>query len=731
MTDSIIQTLGNCPDPAVSIQPPVIQKTTEIEFRTGMCLEIQGKKYRCLNVTPSYLILCEMDCTRLNLTFISPTSAQRYLLNGTGQIIQDFIPVLDIMSIKEKFQNEFYYRRDVMTRIVNHYGPDFLDLNGKKPKPFLEEILSTEKITRKLLHKLLIRYLQSGMADYALVDKRWVRYFNRNNDKDEKPKPKSDMHIHFDWGIDYIKSKKGKASVMDAYLKMSWEFYSQTISDDKKIKRVLLPADQRPTYKQFLYYYNKVVSAKEKEIIKTSQAEYRNNKRLFTGSSSTGVYGAYDMLEMDACEIDLALVNEHNNTVGSPVVYVLIDVATRALTAVSASFENNSVTGFMSCLCNLNEDKRTLLVSHGIDDYDPKAWLTGYRPRAIRMDNGADFRSNRVGEVLRSFGIERVLVSPRSGSLKGVVERSFRDFQEKIRPSTADFGYRSKGYGSDHNREATLTMHDFKAMLYNWVLCHNTIVNEGLELSRDMIRQKIAPIPCEVMDYMINAKKPLRFPVGDEFLTKILSKGTANITRSGIEFHKLIYFPENDQSLIDMIERLCVMDNSSIHILYDEQCIDRVFYVSSGRLTEIPLNLKSGLQYTYAGMTFKEVDDMFEDMKEIMEQSKERTQQARAKLLAKNDSIVEKAIQEKYANSKDIRKNRAEEKQRINKKDALSKRFRSEGAKQPETPALPEPIKSLSDSVTKTETTNKPNKKLTLEEKIKRIGELANEFYED
>ena len=118
--------------------------------------------------------------------------------------------------------------------------------------------------------------------------------------------------------------------------------------------------------------------------------------------------------------------------------------------------------------------------------------------------------------------------------------------------------------------------------------------------------------------------------------------------------------------------------------------------------------------------------------KSLTKQALESTEQNKAEMLAENDALVEKARQNKYADENNLRKNRAAEKTRINKEDALSKRFAPtvEVDKQPETAEQPEIVKSLPDPEKKFETSSEPviKTKLTLEEKIAQIGKLANEY---
>ena len=93
--------------------------------------------------------------------------------------------------------------------------------------------------------------------------------------------------------------------------------------------------------------------------------EYRNQKRLLTGTSLNGVSAPCDIVEMDACELDISVVSatDRSKAVGSPVVYFMIDVFSRLILAASISFDNNSILAMTNCLASLVEDKEELLKS--------------------------------------------------------------------------------------------------------------------------------------------------------------------------------------------------------------------------------------------------------------------------------------------------------------------------------------------------------------------------------
>lgn len=141
---------------------------------------------------------------------------------------------------------------------------------------------------------------------------------------------------------------------------MNYKYYSETKIINGATTVGLMPESQRPTYNQFYYYCSKHITEQEKDLIKTSAAEQRNNKRLLTSDSLHGVYGPGDMVEIDACEADVSLVSsaDSNKTIGRPIVYFMIDVYTRAIIAMSVAFDNNSILGVTNLFLNLADNKK-------------------------------------------------------------------------------------------------------------------------------------------------------------------------------------------------------------------------------------------------------------------------------------------------------------------------------------------------------------------------------------
>ena len=54
-------------------------------------------------------------------------------------------------------------------------------------------------------------------------------------------------------------------------------------------------------------------------------------------------------------------------------------------------------------------------------------WPTGIRPAVIKMDRGSDFISDEVTRIAGELDIDLEHVTPRSGSLKPLVENFFKN----------------------------------------------------------------------------------------------------------------------------------------------------------------------------------------------------------------------------------------------------------------------------------------------------------------
>lgn len=372
----------------------------------------------------------------------------------------------------------------------------------------------------------------------------------------------------------------------------------------------LLPETQRPTYRQFYYYCHKNLTKKDKDIIKTSKQEQRNNKRLLLSDSLKGVEGPGDLVEIDACEIDVSLVAETNREqcVGRPIVYAMLDVYTRSIIAVSIAFDNNSNLALTNLFLNLGDDKVKYCKRYGID-ITSDMWKSNIIPNRIRCDRGCDFKSKEFEKICNRLVIQRELVSGGSGSLKGSIEQIFRQIHLAQNLVLENYGMIEKRHDSNHHRESTLTLSEYIPILLNYILKHNQEYMSTYKCTKEMIKLGIKPIPSNIWDYGCEKYGSPR-PIVDryQYMYDLMIEKKGVLTRKGIVFNGLYYINIDDKELLnDMIK----VENKRIpfRLRYDPRSVDCIYYVRNSKLYIANLNEDMTSNLDYLGMTFKELED--------------------------------------------------------------------------------------------------------------------------
>ena len=413
--------------------------------------------------------------------------------------------------------------------------------------------------------------------------------------------------------------------------------------------------------------------------------EYKNDFRLLTGSSETGVYAPFDLVEMDAVEFDVSLVDvdHYYLTVGRPIIYLMKDVLTRMIVAASIGFDNNSNVGCISCFANLNEDKINLFAEYGIIVDNELYWVTGYKPRKLRFDNGSDFISKQVGAICQTLDIQRDIVSPGTGSYKGVIERSFHDAHQKLNKHFVGIGHIYEGPNPTYHKDATLIIHEFIKMFFNYIILYNTSPNSGIQLSKDMTEKGVLPIPAMIMKYYLGLSSPDLLPKGDSFLMALLNRGTARISRDGLTFKNLNFLNKDDEDLNELMEKAGTK-RVPFKILYDPRSINMIYYVKDNKLERAKLNTLYKQQRTYFGMTFQEVEKMQERQKELYKEAKESSIGTRLGINESNKEVVTSAKSRKKkvkSSTKNMKENREKAKQKRSRELALEGRIGPEAEK--------------------------------------------------
>lgn len=654
-------------------------------------------RYRIIYVSVNDIVLCEMDTTKFVLVSLSYMQMVELLQEHSFAISEDKGIVFDENRLSESVKTKYIRNRDMMNEVIAAYGPTFLELSGKKPKKQLYEILEKYNYSSSTFWRLCVKFFQSGMKSYSLLDgKTWSNVKGKELKRTAKSGKRSEyvdsgivvndeVREHFEDAINNYKKGRNK-SFRSAFDWMNYKYYSETKIVNGATTVGLMPESQRPTYNQFYYYCHKHITEQEIDLIKTSAAEQRNNKRLITSDSLHGVLGPGDMVEIDACEADVSLVSrtDSNKTIGRPVVYFMIDIYTRAIIAMSVAFDNNSILGVTNLFLNLADNKKEYCSRYGMGFDDDAIWPSNIKPRRIRVDRGSEFKSKEFRRICNELGIELQIVSGASGSLKGVVEQSFHQMHSRQNEHLEDNGLIEKRYDSNHHKEATLNIEQYTKMVINFVLMHNQQYDKNYPLTREMMDKKIQPIPAILWKYGASKIEPSRIQDKDQYLYTLMTPVNAKLSRRGISYNGLWYLAEDDKQLSKEMFRAGTK-KVPFEVRMDKRSVGAVYYIRNGKLIKAPLNEMITGNIDFAGLTEKEWNDYRKGKHQLDAHGRIQNEDLSAFNYSVNQEIVASAQKDTYSDKKNMRVTRELEKQKVSHDNNIEQRIQNE-----ETKTLPE-----------------------------------------
>ena len=668
-----------------------------------------GKQYRILAIFDGNIITCQIGTTALAVFYLLETEVDKDIADGVYVVESDDFKVIDPElyftnpdpEVKQKKIKRFQSYKAVCSAVYSEYKYKLYELTvSGKQKDFVKRLCVEHNISRQTFWKFFTRYLQSGLQDISLIDQRGrtkktsenrsvsAGKKKRNGEAaylvTEEDKKKFQKYLRL-----YLKSEV--KTLEEAYLDLVDHEYSvkvktidrdgNTVSKDK-----VLPSNQRPTRRQFFYYIRTHSTVKDRQEAKQTKPVVRNNARVFTGTVMDGVRGPGHYVEMDAQEMDIALISDHydNIPVGRPIIYVAIDVMSEIILGVSLAMDNNSIVGCTNCMMSLIEDKQTLLKRHNIsiefnDGYTIEdVWPTGVKPRVIKYDNASDFVSIPIARLLEELNIRGEFVTEATGSLKPVVEHFFDTIKKGLDDLLEHKGLIRKTYGSNHHKEACLTFDDAYMIVLNEVLYHNSHILEDYPKSADMTAKGIMASPMELWRYGNQVLVPATTFVSrdDALYHMMLPCKDAKVSRYGIERKGMPYFNASDAELQN---RMFELGNKSakFECRYDPRDMGHLYYLRDGKIQVASLPSDDFRYRSYYGMSekrFEELEALDKDKDTLVE---EYNTQARIDKRRIERNIIETASKAHSGKNKtmDMKQARKEEKEFISGENSVSKRF--------------------------------------------------------
>lgn len=661
-----------------------------MQIRVGDIVVIDQEQFRIIYFDPTLGVLCQMGIKSLNLIELSFQSLRDDI--ETGKIIyirDDDNQVLAQSYSLEEGDDQVSKRLSLVSDIEQMFGPSYLSLNGSEKKPEVAALIEKYGISKSTFWRICRKHLQSGLKKTSVLRKK------REGNADIIYKKKTgkpgkygisagiivddSIRMAFDEGLTYYKSGRAK-SIRVAYDKINQDYFSCETFENGVYSKDLLPENMRPTLRQFQYYCSQRITEEEKDVIKTSRMEVRNNKRLLMGEGKAHTEYPGEKVECDAVEFDLSLVSmvDPSQTIGRPIVYAMRDVLTHAVVAFSVALDNNSNIGLTNLLINLGDDKHEFCQKYGITLDDERLWPSNFIPQELYADRGSDFKSDPFGRVCKALGITRHLVSGGSGSLKGTIESWFHQMHTMINAHTENKGLIEKRYDSKHHDEAILDIEGFTKMVIICVLSYNQMHMDGYKPTLEQVKHKVDSTPSLLWEFFCGVYGGPR-PIADRasFMFELLVPAQAKISRKGIEFKKLLFLNLEDKDLAQQMYHMQCR-KSPIEIRYDPRDNSKLYYVDKqSRFVCAHLNENIGWQKDIAGFTWAETDRYFDIVRRAGREAVQRNDAIRAAHFELVESIVQEARRSNSGEKTTTGMNtaREHEKQIISRKNAITDRL--------------------------------------------------------
>ena len=677
----------------------VILRDTELDVR-----------YRLIYLHNQMVVMCEMDIDKMSLQEYTLSIILDLVSQGRLVVETEDSIVFNADALSETLKEKFEKKRQMMNRVSKEYGPTYLGLMGKKPKPLVKELIKEYNLSLPAFWATCAKYLQSGMQDYSLVDQKafginkgkqydYTTRTGRAAESDSSGVVLTDeIRGYFDEAIaDY---KKGRQKTFqNCFDYMNTRHFMEVKMIDGVSTLVLKPETERPTFCQFYRYASKHLTKQEIDRIKTSSREQYNNKRLTTSDSLYGVNGPGDLVEIDACEVDISLVSmlDKNQTVGRPIVYFMIDVYSRIILAASIAFDNNSILGLTNLFLNLADDKQEFCQRFGMGFDNPALWPSNIIPKRVRVDRGSEFVGKEFDRICTELNIEKIVVPPASGSMKGVVEQAFHQLHQKQNVHVENKGLIEKRYDSHHHTESTLNIAEYTRMVINFILSHNQQSLATYPSTKDMLEKGLMPIPALLWEYGVNKFGPPRVITNHEqYLFNLMIPVKAKVSRRGISYKDLWYLPESDPQLSHEMFN-AGKKKIPFEVRMDMRDISNVYYLRGNKMIVAPLNQRLNGNDDYRGLTMKQYEDYRKKRKNLIAAGQSHNQELNAFTYAVNETVVNEAKKSTPSTKKNLRAAREQEKQLVSSVNKISKRM-------PE--ALPEP--EIVEAIEEPKKTTKP-----------------------
>lgn len=687
-----------------------MKENSKVSVEAGNVYKSEGGLYRIICVNAQFIIMIQMETQKYNIQripldyFANMVMKQEVVKVDYAET--EFFP----NKISEEEMKKVREKQACIEELLRGLYPNWELLQSRKTKPVVLEFLDKLDVKEKAGRKMIRRYLQAGRNHVALIDNRKsvthkktaeegatmgidsVRGPNTKSGVRSQVKNNEELFANFQEAYnDFCKHAEQGASLNAAYERMLLRHYSTKVQENSAVVTILLPKEERPSKRRFLYYCKKRMGTQTVNELKKGAMSTRNNNRLLMGNSQSGCSGPGSILEIDEVELDIMLVASEDNRqiVGRGIMYVAVDVYSCCIVSCWVDFDNNSYLGVTNLLLELIHDHNEETSKYGIT-IPEGIYPSRFIPDKIRVDQGSEYISKELRRLHQEMEIDISIVAPGTGSLKGLVEQSFHQFQELLRTEAIDAGTILKRHDSNHYDTACMDIFSLRCIAYNFVVYYNQHIRKNYPLTKDMIESKVVPAPAFIWKYGIenvSAPRAITASLHEMMLFALMKTDRVfKVSRSGIT-HKGLYYFTNESWLIKWMYEAGNKTVKISEVRYDPRDVSQIYIMQDSKIHAIPLNFVRDEMKSFVGITWKRYDDLMAQKKRTADEYEDQDLTARLTMREVTQDTVESAkrMRDKGKNKKkDIREARAEEREESAQNNRISDRLKKDVSRESE-----------------------------------------------
>jgi putative transposase len=658
-----------------------------------------------VNKAADYIITIQVNDNRIRIVKRLYSEIAYAITTGNACVLDNEI-FPDLLRAEKDIKPAHRERRDklyaFLTPLLDHEGDEYLlhpQLRGAK----INELTLSQgelTLTKMTIYKYFRLYLQAGCSSHALLpsfEKCGARGKRRVAKRQDSPKPgrlsalgkekghaigirvTAEMERKFERGVKRF--YKDNISLQDAYALTIREFFYKELKIVNGKRETVLPlAEERPTFDQFRYWYERVYRERDpvaENIRREGQRAHNLKSRETIGDPKELAFGPGSLYQIDSTISDVHIVSSLDSLriIGRPVIYGCMDVFSHAAAGLSVTLEGPNWTGAMLALDIVASDKVVFCAEYDIQIGVSEWPIQGF-PQAICADRG-EFEGFNATNLVQGLRARVDTTAPYRADWKAIVERQFGLLNQRCVNFLPGRVRKISRGDADYRLDAMLTLYDFRQLLITYVLDYNmNFYLKDYPKDEFMIADHVERYPLDLWNWGIqNRGKCFNAATRDHVRLNLLPRRTVSVTGSGIHFEGQLYYTCERALRENWFGRANLRGNWKMEVAFDPRTSDWVYLITDGGTKIEPCHLTNASRHL-KGRDLREVTDYFEMERQAKEAANSRRQQSRADVHDKHDAIIARAAERKESAllaagkiSKSVRvsgmkENRAEERDR-------------------------------------------------------------------